>query len=102
MLLTKFMTSSEVIDVQLSIHGPIAGRVLRLNTNVQLQNNATFAELLEVVEPQIGVDILTPLREDSYYPVILLNGENLEMPADLEQPLQDGDEVAILQAIAGG
>ena len=96
------MTRPEVLEVHFSIHGLIAGQVLRLNTSVQLQEAATLTQLLEVVGPQIGIDILTLLREGSEHPVILLSGENLELPAGLEQRLQDGDEVVILQALAGG
>lgn len=90
------------MDVHLSIHGPLAGRVIRMNTSVNLQDNATLTDLLEVVGRNIGVDLLTQLSEGNEFPVILLSGENLELPAGLKQPLQDGDEVAILQAIAGG
>ena len=90
------------MEVHLSIHGPLAGRVIRMNTRVNLPDKATLTDLLEVVGQNIGVDILTQLHEGKEFPVILLSGENLELPAALEQQLQDGDEVAILQAIAGG
>lgn len=96
------MTSTELIKIHFSVHGLIAGKVLRLNTRVQLHENATLTELLEIVGPQIGVDILTPLKKGGENPVILLGGKNLELPAGLEQQLQDGDEIAILQALAGG
>ncbi len=90
------------MEVQFSIHGPLAGRIIRMNTSVHLHDSATLTDLLEVVGQKIGVDILTQLSEGNEFPVILLSGENLALPAGLEQPLQDGDEVAILQAIAGG
>jgi molybdopterin converting factor small subunit len=92
-----------MMEVQISIHGPLAGRVIRLNTRVTLPDDkATLTDLLVVVGQNIGVDILTQLDGGKEFPVILLSGENLELPAGLEQPLQDGDEVTILQAIAGG
>ena len=91
-----------MMEVHFSIHGPIAGRVLRLNSSVQLPEAVTLANLLEVVHPEIGVDLLTLLREGREHPVILLNGLNLELPSGLEQQLQNEDEVVVLQAIAGG
>ena len=96
------MSSSEMMEVRFSIHGPIAGRVLRLNTSVKLPKTANLEQLLEVVGLQNGIDILTLLRKGSERPVILRNGEYLELPAAFVQPLQDTDEVVILQAIAGG
>jgi len=91
-----------MMEIQFSIHGPVAGRVIRMNTSVNLHDKATLTDLLEVVGNNIGVDILAQLSGGNEFPVILLSGENLELPAGLEQQLQDGDEVAILQAIAGG
>ena len=90
------------MEVHFSIHGPLAGRVIRMNTSVNLQNNATLTDLLKVVGRNIGIDLLAQLSEGNEFPVILLSGQNLELPAGLEQSLQDGDEIAILQAIAGG
>jgi len=90
------------MEVHLLINGPVAGRVLRINTSLQVLEGAVLSDLLEAAEGQIGIDILTPLREGSEHPVILLSGENLELPTGLEQPLQDGDEVVVLQGIAGG
>jgi molybdopterin converting factor small subunit len=90
------------MKVNLSIHGPIAGQVLRLNSSVQLQEQATLAQLLEAARPQIGVDLSALLRDGNGHPVILLCGENLELPAALDHPLKEGDEVAILQGFAGG
>ena len=91
-----------MMEIQFSIHGLLAGRVIRMNTNVNLPNKATVTDLLKVAGNNIGVDILAQLAGGKEFPVILLSGENLELPAGLEQPLQDGDEVTILQAIAGG
>ena len=90
------------MEVHFSIHGPLAGRVIRMNTSVNLHANATLTDLLKVVGKNIGVDLLTHLSEGNEFPVILLSGQNLELPAGLKQTLQDGDQVAILQAIAGG
>ncbi|MBI4830211.1 MAG: MoaD/ThiS family protein [Candidatus Lindowbacteria bacterium] len=32
----------------------------------------------------------------------LLNGDRLDLPKDLNKPLNDGDEISVLSAIAGG
>jgi len=90
------------MEIKLLIHGIFIGRVIRLNTSVQLQDTAIFTELLEAIRPQIGFDLLTRLKNGSENPVILLNGENLTLPNGLDQPLRNGDEVSILQAVAGG
>ena len=90
------------MEVNYSIHGLFGGRVIRLNTSVELQDRATFTELLHAIRPQIGFDLLSGLKNGSENPIILLNGENLALPNGLEQPLQDGDEVSVLQAVAGG
>jgi len=90
------------MEINFLIQGLFMGRVIRLNTSVQLQDTATFTELLEAIRPQIGFDLLTRLKSGSENPVILLNGENLTLPNGLDQPLRNSDEVSILQAVAGG
>ena len=90
------------MEINFLFHGLFMDRVIRLNTSVQLQDTATFTELLEAIRPQIGFDLLTRLKNGSENPVILLNGENLTLPNGLDQPLRNGDEVSILQAVAGG
>lgn len=96
------MHNPGVIEVNISIHGPIEDRVLRLNTAIKLQEPARLSELLVSVGTQIGIELLTVLREGQEHPVILLNGEHVDLPAGLDHPLHDKDQVAILQAIAGG
>ncbi|PKO08482.1 MAG: hypothetical protein CVU40_15510 [Chloroflexi bacterium HGW-Chloroflexi-2] len=90
------------MEVNLTIHGPIAGQVLRLNTSVQLQEQSTLAQLLKAARPQIGADLSAILRKGSEHPVILLCGEYLELPTALDHPLKEGDEIVILQGIGGG
>lgn len=90
------------MEVGLSVHGPLAGKVFRLDTTIQLQPGSTLADLLTEAGQQVGMDMLEIIREEISRPVVMLHGEALTMPDDLTHPLADGDEVVILQALAGG
>jgi molybdopterin converting factor small subunit len=86
----------------MSIHGPLVGRVIRLDTVIRLKSGDTLADLLVEAGRQGGMDLRGIIREERARPVVMLHGESLTMPDDLERPLTDGDEVVILQALAGG
>ncbi|MDY7075525.1 MAG: hypothetical protein SXV54_01245 [Chloroflexota bacterium] len=90
------------MEVDISVHGPMAGKVVRLDTTIRLKPGDTLARLLSKAGKQAGVNLLKIIRKGHVRPVVMLCGESLTLPDDLERPLAEGDKVTVLQALGGG
>ncbi|MDY6833390.1 MAG: MoaD/ThiS family protein [Chloroflexota bacterium] len=88
------------MKVKIAIHGYLDRRFINLEKEVKIRDGSTAKDLFSKISKDIKVDVLEILTKGA--PVTMVNTERLEIPKDLSRKLVDGDEVVILQPLAGG
>lgn len=73
---------------------------------LNIEQNSTIKDVLKLLTSEFGKEFKITLFENpdtlSKYIIISLNGRDIRSLKNLESSLHDGDEVALLPAIAGG
>jgi len=73
---------------------------------LNIDKNSTIKDVLKLLTSEFGKDFKITIFENpdtlSKYIIISLNGRDIRSLKNLESSLHDGDEVALLPAIAGG
>ncbi len=73
---------------------------------LNIENNSTIKDVLKLLTSEFGKEFKITIFENpdtlSKYIIISLNGRDIRSLKNLESSLHDGDEVALLPAIAGG
>ena len=73
---------------------------------LNIEKNSTIKDVLKLLTSKFGKDFKITVFENpdtlSKYIIISLNGRDIRSIKNLESSLHDGDEVALLPAIAGG
>jgi len=73
---------------------------------LNIEKNSTIKDVLKLLTSEFGKDFKITIFENpdtlSKYIIISLNGRDIRSLKNLESSLHDGDEVALLPAIAGG
>lgn len=73
---------------------------------LNIENNSTIKDVLKLLTSEFGKEFKITIFENpdtlSKYIIISLNGRDIRSLKNLDSNLHDGDEVALLPAIAGG
>jgi len=73
---------------------------------LNIEKNSTIKDVLKLLTSEFGKDFKITIFENSdtlsKYIIISLNGRDIRSLKNLESSLHDGDELALLPAIAGG
>ena len=73
---------------------------------LNIDKNSTIKDVLKLLTSEFGKEFKITIFENpdtlSKYIIISLNGKDIRSLKNLESSLHDGDEVALLPAIAGG
>ena len=73
---------------------------------LNIEKNSTIKDVLKLLTSEFGKEFKITIFENpdtlSKYIIISLNGRDIRSLRNLESSLHDGDEVALLPAIAGG
>ena len=73
---------------------------------LNIDKNSTIKDVLKLLTSEFGKEFKITIFENpdtlSKYIIISLNGRDIRSLRNLESSLHDGDEVALLPAIAGG
>ncbi len=99
------MTSKPKITVQIKIAGPIDGRSVALSGTVELRQGDSIKKLLKKADALAETKSHKPFRKafrQGVSPVILLNGERIDLNEGKNRTLKEGDEVSVIVAIGGG
>ena len=74
--------------------------------SLNIEKNSTIKDVLKLLTSEFGKEFKITIFENpdtlSKYIIISLNGRDIRSLRNLESSLHDGDEVALLPAIAGG
>jgi molybdopterin converting factor small subunit len=99
------MRGASEIRVRVRIAGLIDGHPLNAASTVELRHGATVKDLFKSADKAPAFNARRPFRRlfrQGIIPVILVNGDRLELPGDLSRRLGDGDQVSVILAVAGG
>ena len=88
------------MKVSVVIHGFLEQRSIHVNRELKIKEGSTIKDALSKIGKKIKVDLLQLLSKVN--PVVMINNERAEIPKDLSRKLADGDEIVILQPLAGG
>ncbi|MHA1145464.1 MAG: MoaD/ThiS family protein [Candidatus Helarchaeota archaeon] len=90
------------MKIIVATHGRFMNKFLKKDLNIRLKNGSTVKDLLKKVEKRVGLSLIHMLTSNEGSPVILLNGNRIELPEELQKHLKDGDEIHILRSLGGG
>lgn len=84
--------------------GPVNGQSVKTSGTVQLKEGDTVKRLFNRADAALGLR-QKPFKQafrQGIRPVVLLNGDRLEIPEEGGRHLADGDEVDVILTVAGG
>lgn len=99
------MRSGDMITVRIRIVGPVNGQSVNASGRVQLKEGETVKNLFNRADAALGLRGQKPFKQalrQGIRPVVLLNGDRLEIPEESGKRLADGDEVNVILTVAGG
>lgn len=99
------MRSGGMIAVRVRILGPVDGQSVNASGTVQLKEGDTVKRLFKRADAALGLRGQRPFKRafrQGIRPVVLLNGDRLEIPEEGGRRLADGDEVNLILTVAGG
>ena len=99
------MISGAKITVRVRIVGPVDGQSVDAAGTIQLKAGDTVKRLFNRADAALGMRGQKPFKQafrQGIRPVVLLNGDRLEIPEEAERCLADGDEVSVILTVAGG
>ena len=85
--------------------GHIDGRSFHASGEVELKAGITIREFFKRADAAMGLKKQKPFKRafrQGVRPVVLLNGDRIELPEEGTHALSDGDEVSVILALAGG
>jgi molybdopterin converting factor small subunit len=94
-----------MITVRIRIMGPVNGPSVNASGTVQLREGETVKNLFSRADAALGLKTERPFKKalkQGIRPVVLLNGDRLEIPEESGKHLRDGDEVNVILTVAGG
>jgi len=94
-----------MITVRIRIMGPVDGQSVNASGRVQLKEGETVKNLFTRADAALGLRGQKPFKKalkQGIRPVVLLNGDRLEIPEESGKRLADGDEVNVILTVAGG
>lgn len=99
------MRSGPKITVRVRIVGPVDGQSVDTSGTIQLKAGDTVKRLFNRADEALGLRGQKPFKQafrQGIRPVVLLNGDRLEIPEEGGRCLEDGDEVNVILTVAGG
>lgn len=99
------MRPDATITVRIRIVGPVNGRSVNASGTLQLREGETVKNLLSRADAALDLKGKKPFKRalrQGIRPVVLLNGDRLEIPEESGKRLADGDEVNVILTVAGG
>ncbi|MCK4788482.1 MAG: MoaD/ThiS family protein [Desulfobacteraceae bacterium] len=93
------------ITVRARIVGHIDGRSVHASGEVELKAGITIREFFKRADASMGLKKQKPFKrafKQGVRPMVLLNGDRIELPEEETHALKDGDEVTVILALAGG
>ena len=99
------MRPAAMITVRIRILGPVNGRPVNASGTVKLKEGETVKNLFSRADAALGLREVKPFKKalrQGIRPVVLLNGDRLEIPEESGKRLADGDEVNVILTVAGG
>ncbi len=93
------------IRITARVVGHIDGESVNASGVVELNAGGTIRDLLKQADRALGVKKQKPFKRafrQGVRPVVLLNGDRIELPEENDRVLSDGDEVSIILTLAGG
>ncbi|NNG08391.1 MAG: MoaD/ThiS family protein [Desulfobacteraceae bacterium] len=99
------MISGAKITVRVRIVGPLGGLSVDTSGTIQLKAGDTVKRLFNRADAALGLRGQKPFKQafrQGIRPVVLLNGDRLEIPEEGGRCLADGDEVSVILTVAGG
>lgn len=91
--------------MRVRIVGPMDGKSLNTSGTIQLREGDTVKKLFKCADTALGIKGAKPFKQvykQRLRPVVLLNGDRLEVPDEGDRRLADGDEVSVVMTLAGG
>ncbi len=98
------MRSVTQMTIRVRIVGPVNGHSVNTSGTIQLKEGDTVKKLFNRADAALGLR-QKPFRQafrQGIRPVVLLNGDRLEIPEEGGRRLADGDEVNVILTVAGG
>ena len=92
------------INIRVRIFGAVNGQSVKTSGTVQLKEGDTVKRLFNRADAALGLR-QEPFKQafrQGIRPVVLLNGDRLEIPEEGGRRLADGDEVHVILTVAGG
>jgi molybdopterin converting factor small subunit len=99
------LSSEAKITVRVRIMGPIDGQSVNASGTVFLKEGDTVKKLFKQVDAALDLKKQKPFRrafKQGIRPVVLLNGDRIDLPQEENCGLTDGDEISVILAVAGG
>ena len=93
------------ISIQVKIVGPIDGRSVALSGTVELRQGDSIKKLLKKADTLAETKEIKPFKKafrQGADPILLLNGERIDLSEGKDRTLKHGDQVSVIVAIAGG
>jgi molybdopterin converting factor small subunit len=94
----------DLVSVRLKVAGFVDGRMLTADFSLQAPAGSSVKELIALADKsgQLPKRALKKIFSLPRPPTVLLNGEGLDVPADLGRAVNAGDEVAVMTPLGGG
>ena len=99
------MSSGSRIFVRARIAGHYDGQPVDASGMVDLYDGDTVGKFFKKADAALGLKDRKPFKrafKQGIRPVVLLNGDRLELPEESEYFLADGDEISVILTVAGG
>jgi hypothetical protein len=93
------------ITVHVNIAGPIDGKPFTFSCTVELRAGDSIKKLLKKADTLAETSVRKPFKKafrQGVDPVLLLNGERIDLSRGKKRSLQDGDMVSVVITIGGG
>jgi molybdopterin converting factor small subunit len=93
------------ITVHVKIAGPIDGKPFTFSGTVELSPGDSIKKLLKKADTLAETRVHKPFKKafrQGVEPVLLLNGEGIDLSRGKNRALKDGDQVSVVVAIGGG
>jgi len=87
-------------QVRVVIRGMVGRTLVRWQGTLSVPDGATLAEVLRRAGRACGADLAHDARHRN--PVLMLNGDRLDLPEALDQPVPAGAELVWLMPLTGG
>lgn len=89
------------VTVGVRVLGLVGDRMVHFDGQVRLRGAPDLHAVLKAAGRTAGVDLIAALAAGAE-PAIMLNGERLDLPADMARPVSHGSQIAWLMPMAGG